>query len=281
VSRSTAAASGAPAPGRGGTRTRAAAPFAFRVDAFERAAVLTPQVVGYFFERMSGGTRVPVPPAAIEHARAGRFEPALEVAKGSGHALATAFLEGMSLFARGDLEAAARKFRESIKLDSEFFPAAFYLGACYAAGGRDREASAAWQTSLVTESDAPFVYTLLGDALLRQRATDQALDILNEATARWPDDPDVQMRLGSALAMSEKPVEALRVLDAYLTRRPEDNERLFLVMRVIYEANASGRSIGTPEEDRARFDRYAAAYVAAAGPQLAMVEQWKRFMARR
>lgn len=280
IARSAATAAVA-APGRGRARARGATPFAFRVDAFQRAAVLTPQVVGFFFDRMGTGNRAPVPPEAIDHARAGRFDRALEAAAGSEHALAMAFLQGMTLYARGDLDEAAVKFRESLRIDSEFFPAAFYLGACYAAGGRDREASAAWQMSLVTESDAVFVYTLLGDAFLRQRSIDQALDILNEATARWPDDPEVQMRLGAALAMSGKSSEALRVLDAYLATHPKDNERLFLALRVIYEAHAGGRSIGPPEEDRARFDRYAAAYTAAAGPQLAMVEQWKKFMGRR
>ena len=172
------------------------------------------------------------------------------------------------------------KFRESLKIDSEFFSAAFYLGACYAAGGRDRDAAAAWQTSLVSETDVPIVYALLGDALLRQRQIDQAIDVLNEATGRWPDDPGIQKRLGAALAMSGKSSEALRVLDAYLDKHPGDAEQLFLALRVIYEAHAAGRFVDTPEQDRARFDRYAAAYTTAAGPQLAMVEQWKKFMAR-
>jgi predicted Zn-dependent protease len=222
-----------------------------------------------------------MPAAAIEHARGGKFDAALDAATLSGHPLATAFLQGMTLYARGELEAAAVKFREALRIDSEFFPAAFYLGACYAAGGRDREASAAWQTSLVTESEAPFVYPLLADALLRQRQIDPAIEILNEATARWPDDPQVQMRLGSALAMAGKGPEALAVLDTYLTRHPGDADRLFLALRIIYEAHAAGRTVGTPQQDRERFDRYAAAYTAAAGPQLALLEQWKRFMARR
>jgi VWFA-related protein len=276
-----AAAAGSPLPGRSGARAKPPGPFSFRVDPFQRASVLTPQVVGFFFERMGSAERSPVPAAAIEHARGGRFEAALEAATQSGHALAAAFLQGMTLYSRGDLEAAAVKFREALRIDSEFFPAAFYLGACYAAGGRDREASAAWQTSLVTESDAPFVYTLLADALLRQRQIDPAIEILNEATARWPDDPQVQMRLGSTLAMAGKAPEALAVLDAYLAKQPGDADRLFLALRLIYEAHVSGRTVGTAQQDRERFDRYAAAYTAAAGPQLALLEQWKKFMARR
>jgi VWFA-related protein len=280
VTRSTTAAA-APAAVRSRPRGPAAGPFSVRVDSFQRGTVLTPQVVGFFVDRMGTAGGAPVPAEVTDHARAGRLDRAVEAANAAGHALATAFLQGLTLYSRGDLEPAAVKFREAIKIDSEFFPAAFYLGACYAAGGRDRDASAAWQTSLISDTDAPFVYTLLADALLRQRQMDRAVSILNEAAARWPDDGEVQKRLGAALAMDGNASEALRVLDGYLEKHPDDSERLFLALRIIYEANASGRSVDSREQDRSRFDRYAAAYLAAAGPQTALVEQWKKFMTGR
>jgi len=37
-------------------------------------------------------------------------------------------------------------------------------------------------------------------------------------------------------------------------------------------------AIGTPEQDRARFERYATAYLAAGGPEDALVEQWLKYM---
>jgi hypothetical protein len=40
------------------------------------------------------------------------------------------------------------------------------------------------------------------------------------------------------------------------------------------------KPIGTAEEDRRRFERYAAAYTAAGGPQQALVDQWRKFVAR-
>lgn len=279
VARSTPAASAA-APAVG--RRAQSKPFSVRVDPFQRTAVLTPDVVGFFVQRMSTAERGALTPEAIDHARAGRFDAAADAAKASGHRLATAFLDGLTLYSRGHFDPAAERFREAIRIDSEFFPAAFYIGACYAANGRDRDASAAWQTSLLSETEAPFVYTLLADAFLRQRELDRAMDILNEATQRWPDDGEVQMRLAAALAMSGKSAEALRVLDTYLAHYPTDTERLFLALRLIYEAQAAGRAIGaTPEENRARFARYAAAYAEAKGPQAALVEQWKKFMDRR
>ena len=188
------------------------------------------------------------------------------------------FLKGLVLLHRGDLNGAATKFRDALRMDSEFYTAAFYLGACYAAGGRDREAAGAWQTSLITESSAPFIYTLLGDALLRMRDVDQAVDILTEARSLWPKDDEVGLRLGTALVMASKPSEALKVLEPYLATHPADHERLLLVLRALYEARSAGRTLTTPDGDTALFVRYADAYAAAKGPQQTLVEQWRKFM---
>jgi VWFA-related protein len=257
-------------------------PFTSRMDSFERGSVISPPVVGFFLDRMNVGNRVTgAPEPAMSAIRAGDFDAALEALKSAKpDQLAPVFLTGLALYSKGDLEGAATKFRESLRLDSEFFPAAFYLGACYAAGGRDRDAVGAWQTSLITESSAPFVYTLLADAMVRLKEYPQALDILNEASTLFPGNDDVQMRLGSALAAAGRPAEALTALDAYLSRHPTDHERLLVAMRVIYEVRSRGASIGTPAEDRARFNRYASAYTAAAGPQQGTVDLWKKFIDR-
>jgi tetratricopeptide (TPR) repeat protein len=231
---------------------------------------------------MNVGNRVAAAPApALAAARSGNFDAVTEALKSARHdQLAPVFLTGLALYSKGDFEGAAAKFRESLRLDSEFFPAAFYLGACYAAGGRDREAVGAWQTSLITESSAPFIYTLLADAMVRLKDYTPALDILNEATTLFPGNPDVQLRLGTTLALAGRPGDALTTLDAYLAKRPADHERLFLAMRVLYDVRSRGASVGTAAEDRERFARYAAAYAAAGGPDAATVEQWKRVIVR-
>jgi VWFA-related protein len=273
----------APGTTRSIARGRLPIPFNSRIETFDRQAVLAPQVVGFFLDRMNIGARgEPINLDAIEHARGGRFDAALqELQAASNDHLAAVFLTGLAFYAKGDLPAAMDKFRQSLKIDSEFFPAAFYLGSCYAAGGLDREAAGAWQTSLITEGDAPFVYTLLGDALLRLRDMSRALDILKEASTLWPDDDQVRLRYGTALSMAGRRAEALATLDPYIARHPEDHERLFVALRTIYEAHAGGKGIGTAEEDRQRFAKYAEAYAAAGGAQTALVEQWRRFLARR
>ena len=257
-------------------------PFVSRPDAFERSSVLAPQVVGFFMERMNfGAAGAPGGSAAVDHARNGRFDEAIAaLATAENQQLATVFLTGLSLYAKGDLEGAAGKFRESLRLDSEFFPAAFYLGSCYAAGRRDRQAVGAWQTSLVTESDAPFIYTLLADAFIRLREIESALGILNEATSLWPDSDQVQLRLGTALALAGKGAESLNVLEPYLARNPRDHDRHFVVLRTLYEARRSGAAVRSQREDRELFDKHAAAYKAAGGAQAALVEEWRKVLAK-
>ena len=257
-------------------------PFTSSIESFERTSVLTPPVVGFFVDRMNigrGGS--PTPPAAVAAARDGNFDDASAAARAAGNSqLAAAFFDGLARYSRGDLEGAAARFRETIKLESDFLPAAFYLGACYAAGGKDRDATGAWQMSLITESEAPFIYTLLGDAFIRLGEINPAIDILKEAAALWPDNDQVQMRLGSVYSRASRPVEAVQALDPYLAKHPEDHEHFLIALRSIYEARSTGQSIGTVEEDKKRFERYAAAYVAAGGTQTALVEQWRRFVNR-
>ena len=269
----TAAGEGAKLP------ARTPIPFVSRIDRFDRAAVLAPPVVGFFIDRMNFGPDGAAVAPALEHARAGRFEEAAEAVGGGGNRqVARAFLSGLALYSKGDLNGAMSKFREALKLDSEFFVAAFYLGSCFAAGGKDREAAGAWRTSLVTESDAPFIYTLLADAFLRLKEANRALDILKEAAVLWPQDDQVQLRLGTALALAGRTDEALPVLDGYLTRHPDDHERMFLVLQAIYQTRLAGRSIKSPAEDKALFDRYATMYAAAKGPQGGIVETWRKFI---
>jgi VWFA-related protein len=271
------------APGASNVATKNASPIAFasRIEAFDRASVLTPQVLGFFLDRLSAtaASSASAMRPALASVRAGRFDEAMAALEtAADDQLAAVFLKGLVLLQRGDLNAAAAKFRDALRMDSEFYSAAFYLGACYAAGGRDREAAGAWQTSLITESNAPFVYTLLGDALLRLRDVDQAIDILTEARTLWPADDEVSLRLGTALVMANKPADAVKVLQPYLASHPADHERLLLVLRALYEARSSGKAITTTVEDTALFLRYADAYAAAKGPQQALVDQWRKFM---
>ena len=141
------------------------------VGRFEKGDVLAPEVTGHFLDRMARlvpGAPSPEVQAATERARKGDAAGILDALPAVGpEEVRFLFLRGIGLLARGDTAAASTQFRTVLRLSSDFFPAAFYLGACYAAEGQDRQAAGAWQTSLVTETGHPVVYRLLADALLR------------------------------------------------------------------------------------------------------------------
>jgi VWFA-related protein len=250
-------------------------------DRFERTSVLTPEVVGFFMERLNFADRgEPNAGPVIEHASAGRFDDAVQSLTTRSGTVPAAFLGGLALYSKGELEPAAAKFREALRLDSEFFAAAFYLGSCYAAGGRDSQAVGAWRLSLVTQNDAPFIYTLLADALLRERDVNQALQVLNEAAAMWPDNDEVDVRLGAAYAAEGRRADALEKFQRYLEKHPAEHERTLSAMKVIYEARAAGKPVRSIAEDRALFAKWAAAYASAKGPNQALVDQWQRVVNR-
>jgi predicted Zn-dependent protease len=124
------------------------------------------------------------------------------------------------------------------------------------------------------------MHTVVADALLRLRDTTQAVIVLRQAAAVWPENDEIQLRLGTALASAGSELDAIRTLDAYLARHPDDHERLLLAMRVIYDARAGGRVIETADADRARFLRYADAYAKSGGRERLLVEGWRRVVDR-
>jgi predicted TPR repeat methyltransferase len=86
--------------------------------------------------------------------------------------------------------------------------------------------------------------------------------------------------MGAALAMSGKRADALAKYEPYLDKHPDDHDRLFAALRVLYEARNQGKPVRSTTEDRALFDKWATAYTAAKGPQQTVVDQWRRAFGR-
>jgi VWFA-related protein len=275
-----APAPAAPPGGAAFSRTTAPAiPFESAIESFDRRDVLSRPVLGFFIDRMTIVGVTPVPDSllpAIGYARMGHFGEVLRIvdAARTDHVVAS-FLAGLAELARGDVNRAAADFAQSLKMLPGFFPAAFYLGACYAAGGQDREAVSVWRTTLVTDPAAPWIYTVLADALLRSNEIAQALNLLRETSKLWPENDDVRMRMGTALSMAGQPAEAVTIIEGYLSRRPDDADRRLLVLRLLYEARILGRPLASAQGDRDRFLRHFAVYEKMNGPKLDQVREWR------
>ncbi len=100
----------------------------------------------------------------------------------------SSFLRGLQVYQSGSIEDAANQFRAAVRASPDFLPGVFYLGACYAKGGKIRESIGAWQTALTGDEPRPEVYQMIADAYLRLGDADEAASLLEEAGSRWPDD---------------------------------------------------------------------------------------------
>ena len=239
---------------------------------FRLEDVLDAAVLGPFLDELA--TRAPERARpAIEQAKAGQFAEAAQAAASKDpNDPARPFLQGLSLLSRRQLQEASQAFRETVAAAPDYFVGAFYIGACYAAGGKDPQAVNAWQTSLVGLDQYPIVFRMLGEALSRMGQPDRAVQTLEEASAKWPDDRGLRLRLARAALDARRYDRVTAAVDAALVRASADFDLLFLGMQAIFERVTQGT--GAQADDLARLNRYREAYAAAGGPRQPLVNEW-------
>jgi tetratricopeptide (TPR) repeat protein len=163
---------------------------------------------------------------ALTEAKAGRYGPAALEALTAGEQTVAAFFKGLDFFVKGQLDQAATQFTTAAGPRREFFPAAFYLGACYAEAGRDRDAAGVWQLAASGGPKPKLVYLLTADARLRARQPSSVVDVLEPVTRGTADD-DLTRRLATAYVVTGKYEAALDLLDGYLKRHADDQAAAF------------------------------------------------------
>jgi VWFA-related protein len=198
---------------------------------------------------------------AMGEARAGRYGTAALEALTAGDQSAAAFLRGLDLFGKGQLDQAATQLQLAAGPRRDFFPAAFYLGAIYASVGRDRDAAGVWQMALGAEPRPAVVYTMVADARLRDGQPGAAIEILKPAYERDPANDEVGRRLAIAYALTGRFAEALPAADKYLERHPTDQDMLLAAITSQYELFRSGQVLSNI--DRAKMRKYSLAYKGA------------------
>jgi hypothetical protein len=238
--------------------------------------VLSPPILGAFLDRVAARPDASSPAVhdLLERARTTGLGGLVVSDAQAAAAPAGAFLKGLTLLAEHKLEPAAAAFRDAMRGAADFSPAMVYLGACYAAGGKDKEAAGAWRTALIREGDAPALHVMLADAQLRQGRGDLAVEDLDAARVRWPEDEGLKRRFAVAALLSGQQAEGLQALDELIEKRAEDEPSLALALLMLYEAFGSRQPIESVELDRARMLRFADAYRTRGGPSLALIDTW-------
>ncbi|MBI3049102.1 MAG: VWA domain-containing protein [Acidobacteria bacterium] len=242
------------------------------VAQFNRAATLQPELVRGMLDAVE--KRSPALKGPLAEARAGRYGPAALEALTAGDEVAAAFFKGLEWYAKGQLNEAATQLHLAAGPRREFFPAAFYLGAVFAAAGRDRDAAGVWQMAIGKEPRPPIAYLLLADARLRDGQPDSVVDVLKPAHEQQPADDDIAQRLAAAYLMTGRYQEALPVLERYLSRHSTDQTALFAAVFVQYHVVTRERLAVSPA-DQARLAKYVQAYT---GPYKALLSKYLQIM---
>jgi VWFA-related protein len=217
---------------------------------------------------------------AFAKARNGQFEGTALMALDAGDQAAGSVLRGLEFFSKGQLNPAATQFGVALRSPADSAIASFYLGACFAAAGRDKDAVAAWERVRASQLAMPNLHVVLADGWLRMGQPAQALDPLKEALEKQPQNDSVRKNLAIAQSQMGLQDQAYATITPYLERNPNDADALMVALHALYQVRVTGKSIGTAEEDKTRAAQYARAYIAAKGPLQPLVEKWAEFLAK-
>ena len=250
---------------------------AVRLPRFDPGSVLAPPVVDAFLSSLEAM----YPPSAeaekvFARARQGHFdapEPGRDTPPGDEAAFA--FVRGLGEMEKRRYPQATAWFQVTLKSASDFLGSAFYIGACHAADGRDKEAVGAWQMALLSDA-ADVVYPPLVDGLLRLGDGLQALTFIDEAPDAWDDGDARDERQATAEAMTGAYSPALEKLHDLIERRPDDMDLTYLALQVMYRVRQESGVIS--DADRQHFEDYAERYIAAKGPAATLVGTWLKYI---
>ncbi|HEX7086618.1 MAG TPA: VWA domain-containing protein [Vicinamibacterales bacterium] len=255
---------------------------ASRVGQFSPDQVLQPELLAPALERAKA-LDADAPDAARAAADAvaeGRLESLDRGTPESRSSVLATFLRGLALYKAGDLEAAAQQMRAAVRLSPDFMPGVFYLGACYAAGGRGREAVGAWQTSLAGDDSSPEIFQLLVDGYLRIGDTDAAIDIVEEAARKWPDDYRFVIRSTLARAAAGDLRDAFERLRPWLDRPGVDADALDLALRLAL-ADLASRPPGNRADAVANLRSLTLRFEDARRPVPLLAQRWLTYLSGR
>lgn len=249
-----------------------------RPSIFRREDVLTPEMLRAVYDVID--THHPSVKAATARARSGKIAGTALMALEAGDQSAGSMLRGIELLMKGDLNPAANQFSVALRNGPDAPIASFFLGACYAAAGRDKEALAAWERARAANLQLPVLQLVIADAWLRLGQPADALAPLRAALDRAPQDDNIRRNLAVALSHLGLHEQAYPTIVPFLDRNPKDADALMIALHALYQIHVEGKTIGSAAEDKAKAAAYARAYADAQGPQLALVEKWAEYLSR-
>ncbi|HTL01550.1 MAG TPA: VWA domain-containing protein [Vicinamibacterales bacterium] len=250
--------------------------FSGRQEGFTRDDVLKPETLRATFDVLE--KTHPLAKAAVAKGRSGQLEGTAVLALDAGDQAAGAMLRGLELLMKGQLDPAATQFGVALRSRPDSPLASFYLGVCFAAAGKDREALSNWERAKSEQLAIPALSTVIGQAHMRLGEQAQAAGPLSEALSAQPQNDSVRKSLAIVQSNLGRHDQAYDTIQSYLEKHMNDTDALMVALHALYQVHAAGKSLGTAEEDLSKAMTYAKAYAAAKGPNQPLVEKWVQFL---
>jgi tetratricopeptide (TPR) repeat protein len=137
----------------------------------------------------------------------------------------------------GDLEAAARYYREALARQPDNFDALHLLGVVRAQQGQYQEARLLIAKALSLQPHNPGALSNLGNVLSELGYVHEAVASLNRAVALQPDSVEAQYNLGNALSKGRRYEEAIATYRGVLERRPRFTAAQFALAQTLRDLN--------------------------------------------
>ena len=249
-----------------------------RPAAFKKEDVLTPEMLRAVFEVVDKNH--PSVKAATARARTGKLDGTAMMALDAGDQNAGSLLRGLELLMKGQLDPAANQFGVALRNAPDAPLASFYLGVCYAAVGRDKEAVSSWERAKAAQLQLPALQAVLADGWLRLGRPADALEPLRDVLSREPQNDNVRRNLAIAQSHLGLHEHAYATIVPFLEKNPSDVDALMVALHALYQVHVEGKTIGSAAEDKAQAAVYARAYAAAKGPHAALVDKWGEFLTK-
>lgn len=217
--------------------------------------------------------RSPAVLAAIKTARGGQMTDGALEALAAGDQGVAAFVRGMDLLSKGQIDPAATQFQTSMRIQGGFGAARAMLGVCLLLSQREKDAAGLLMS--VPAASVPAFSRLAGEAFLRIGAPSSAVTPLEQLAGATPNDPRAQRDLALAYALTGESAKALPLLTK-LVAGPgaKDGPALAAAVYALYRRHLAGADLTTIAADRTQARAWARAYALTRGPLVPIVEAW-------
>ncbi len=221
--------------------------------------------------------RTPLVRAALETARGGQLTDAALEALAAGDQAIAAFVRGVDLLGRSQIDQAATQFQTVMRLEGSFAPARAMLGVCYLLANREKEAAGLLMS--MPPGAVPAFARLAGEAWLRAGQPAAAVTPLAQLAATGPVDPRTTRDLALAYALTGDAARALPLLTGHLAGPGgTDGPALAAGVYSLYRRHAAAIDASTIAADRAQARAWARAYALTKGPLAPIVLAWAEFL---